>query len=280
MGVRWLAAATVIGAVMTAAPPAAAGGSWLETEQSYYAPGDHAVARGVFGDGSYKGTVDDGPFNLYLVPGYRWLPRNEPIPEWAVLLGPLTIRPADGQYCCWVASADFTVPDVASGRYSLDYCNDPCTVDGIGDLLGGSFFVGESEQEARLMGRIERLRIKVEALAPTKRDLRKTEAALAQVQERYDTLVGRLRAMRPDESSPREETEPADRPVPAWAVVAGLIVLTGGAWFRRRLGRTAIPDFVPDELLRDAHSPPRLPMTSLGRPAISMPAPPRNNASL
>lgn len=252
-----LAAATVIGAMMAAAPPAAAGGSWLETEQSHYAPGDHAMTRGVFGDGSYEGTLDDGPFYLYLVPGYRWLRRNQPIPEWALRLGPLTIRPAEGQYCCWVASADFTVPEVAPGRYSLDYCNDPCTVDGIGDLLGGSFFVGESEREARLMGRIERLRLKVEALARTKRGLRKTEAALAEVRQRYDTLVGRLRAGRPDEAPPLEQTQPAERPMPAWVLVAGLVVATAGVWFRRRLGRTAIPDFVPDELVRDALVPPR-----------------------
>ena len=102
------------------------------------------------------------------------------------------------------------------------------------------------------MGRIERLRFKVEALARTKRDLRKTEAALAEVQERYDTLVGRLRAARPDEAPPMEETQLADRPMPAWALVAGLVVFTAGMWFRRRLGRTAIPDFVPDELVRDA----------------------------
>lgn len=252
MAGRRLAAATVIGAMMAAAPPVAAGGSWLETEQSHYTPGDHAIARGVFGDGSYEGTVDDGPFYLYLVPGYRWLPRNHPTPEWAVPVGPLTIKPAEGQHCCWVASAEFAVPDVPPGRYSLDYCNDPCTVNGIGDLLGGSFFVGESQHEARLLGRIERLRSKVAALARTRRHLRKTEAALAEVRERYDTLVGQLRAVRPDEPRPMLKREPVDRPLPAWAVVAGLFVLTAGVWFRRRPGRTAIPDFVPDALLRDA----------------------------
>jgi len=253
MGGHRLAAATVIVAMMAAAPPATAGGSWLETERSHYAPGDLATARGVFGNGSYEGTVRDGPFYLYLVPGHRWLPRNEPIPRWAVPLGTLTIKAAEGQYCCWVASAEFTVPDVPPGRYSLDYCNDPCTLDGIGDLLGGSFFVGESEQEARLMGRIERLRFKVEALARTRHHLRKTEATLAEVRERYDTLVGQLRGMRPDEAPSIEKTGPADRPMPAWAVVAGLVALSAGVWFRRRMGGLAVPDFVPDALLRDAH---------------------------
>jgi hypothetical protein len=276
MRARWtLIAVVALASLAVSSSPVSAGGSWLETDQPWYAPGETAVARGVFADGTYRGTVADGPFFLYMVPGYRYLPRNGSIPGWAEPVGSLTIKEATGNYCCWVASATFTVPQVPPGRYTLDYCNDPCTLDGIGDLVGGSFWVAATEEQARLMARIERLERKADALSRTKRDLRKAEAALARAQTRYDRLVGLLRAAQSDEApSAAKATEPAERPVPAWAVVVGLAVLAGGAWFRRRVGQAAVPDFVPDELVRDAQVPSRQPMTSRGRPAMSMPAPP------
>jgi hypothetical protein len=55
-------------------------------------------------------------------------------------------------------------------------------------------------------------------------------------------------------------------------------VLAAGAWFRRRLGQPAIPDFVPEEMVRENQVPSRQPMTSSGSPAISMPAPPRTKS--
>jgi hypothetical protein len=274
MHARWLVAAATAGALLAMPDWAAAGGSWLETEKQYYAPGDEASARGTFGQGQLEGRVEDGPYYAYLVPGYRWFEKPGTIPDYAIPLGPIAIRPATGNYCCWVATLQFIVPDVPPGRYSIDYCNDPCTVNGMGDLIGGSFFVGETEEEARLMGRIERLEFKVDALARTKRELRRTEAALAKAQTRYDQLIGTLRAVRPDEEpTAPEPAKSAGRPASAWAVVVGLIVLVAGAWFRRRLGRPAVPDFVPDELI-EAQVPSRQPMTSRGRPAMSMPAPP------
>ena len=130
----------------------------------------------------------------------------------------------------------------------------------------------------------ERLEMKVKALARTKRALRTTQAALTEVRTRYDQLVGRLRAARPEEVSPSvEETKPTDRQVPAWAVIAGLTVLSAGAWFRRRLDRPAVPDFVPEDLVREdlvreAQVPSRQPITSSGSPAMSMPAPPRTKS--
>jgi hypothetical protein len=280
------AAATVLAVFPT--PSTWAGGSWLETDQPWYAPGETAVARGVFGDGSYRGTVADGPFHLYMVPGYRYLPRNGSIPGWAEPVGSLTIKEATGNYCCWVASTTFTVPQVPPGRYTLDYCNDPCTLDGIGDLVGGSFRVAAGEEQARLLSHIERLEAKVEALPRLKQKLRGVEGKQLEAQEDRANLLSRLRAAAVEEASllsrlrgalaaKRAEAPPPERrPVPPWAVAAGIAVLAFGAWIRGRLGRDAVPDVVPEELIREveAQVPSRQPMTSRGRPAMSMPAPP------
>jgi hypothetical protein len=48
-------------------------------------------------------------------------------------------------------------------------------------------------------------------------------------------------AERPGALAAVESTEPANQPVSAWAVLAALMVLAAGAWFRERLGRSAIP---------------------------------------
>jgi hypothetical protein len=299
MRAGWLMTAAMAAGLLAVPDQAAAGGSWLETEERYYSPGGEATARGTFGPGQLEGDIADGPYHAYLVPGYRWFEKPGPIPGYAIPLGPIAIRPTTGNYCCWVATLTFTVPEVSPGRYSIEYCNNPCTVNGIGDLMGGSFFVGDTEQEARLMGRIDRLERKVEALARTKRDLRKAmaraerleekaealaqtrddlqhaEAALAEARERYTQLRDRLITLL-DAEPPVVES--GDGRLSPWAVVVAVIVLAGGVWYRRRLGSTAIPDFVPDELVQDAQVPPRQPMTSSGRPAMSMPAPPRTKS--
>lgn len=276
MRVRWLVTAPLTAAILATGGPASAGGSWLELDRSSYAPGDRATVRASFSSGQLEGTLSDGPYYLYLVPEGSSLPRDgSPIPDEVRLVGPLHIWESTGNFCCWEASAEFTVPNGPAGKYFLDYCNSPCTVDGMGDLIGGTLLVGPTKEEARLIARIERLEFKAEALARTKRALRETQAALAEVRTRYDQLVGRLRAARPDEAAPAvEHTKPTDRPVPAWAVVVGLMVLVGGVWFRRRLVRAAVPDFVPDDLVREGHVPERQPMTSVGRPVMSIPAPP------
>jgi hypothetical protein len=260
MRVRWLAAAMVLGGMLGMEAPAAAGGSWFELDRSSYAPGDRAIVRASFSSGQLEGTLADGPYYLYLVPQGSSLPRDgSPVHDEVTQVGPLYIWEATGNLCCWKASAEFIVPDVPAGEYFLDYCNSPCTVDGMGDLIGGTLVVGNTQEEARLIAHIERLEVKVEALARTKRDLRKAEAKLAEARTRYDQLVGRLRAARLDDVPAREVARPADRRVPASAVAAGLAVLAVGVWFRRRLGRGEIPDFVPDELLRDAQVPSRRP---------------------
>lgn len=279
MGTRWLAALLATVGLLGPGEPASAKGSWFEPENLYQAAGNRVSLRTIFGSGAYEGRVSDGPYFAYLVPGFRWFERPGSVPDYALPLGPITIRPATGNFCCWVAALIFTVPDVKPGRYSITYCNDPCTVDGLGDFDGGTFWIAETREDAALLSRLDRLEHQADRLRDVRAELRRVEARPEAARVRYDQLVGGLRAARPDdEPSAIETTEPAARPVPSWAVVAGVAVLGAGVWFRRRLGRTTIPDFVPKELVRGAQVPSRQPMTSSGRPAMSMPAPPRTKS--
>jgi hypothetical protein len=278
MRMRWLATAVLTAAILATAGPAAAGGSWLETKDPYYPPGSQATARGTFGPGAYEGRVSDGPYYAYLVPGFRWFEKPGPVPDYAIPLGPITIRPATGNYCCWAASLTFTVPDLPPGRYSIDYCNDPCTVNGIGDLIGGSFWVADTQKEARLMARIDRLEAKAKGLKRIKHDLRRTEAALAEAEDEQVSLINELRvaALQAASAAARGEGRASVREsLPPW-VTASLVAvaLFIGAWYRRSSGRK-VPDVVPDELVRQfGQVPSRQPMTSVGRPVMSIPAPP------
>jgi hypothetical protein len=278
MRMRWLATAVLTAAILATAGPAAAGGSWLETKDPYYPPGSQATARGTFGPGAYEGRVSDGPYYAYLVPGFRWFEKPGPVPDYAIPLGPITIRPATGNYCCWAASLTFTVPDLPPGRYSIDYCNDPCTVNGIGDLIGGSFWVADTQEEARLMARIDRLEAKAKGLKRIKHDLRRTEAALAEAEDEQVSLINELRvaALQAASAAARGEGRASVREsLPPW-VTASLVAvaLFIGAWYRRSSGRK-VPDVVPDELVRQfGQVPSRQPMTSVGRPVMSIPAPP------
>jgi hypothetical protein len=262
MRARLLVPTVLVAGILSAGGPAAAGGSWLETDEQYYPPGSPATARGTFGPGAYEGRLSDGPYLAYLVPGFRWFEKPGSVPDYATPLGPITIRPATGNYCCWVASLTFLVPDLPPGRYSIEYCNDPCTVNGIGDLLGGSFFIAQTEEQARLLDRIERLERKAQLVSRLKRDLREAEAELADLQgaeaelaelrEHYFELVSDLRAARAQDAPPPVEIpEPRTRPLAPGAWVLGLAALVIGMFVRRRLGRPAIPDVVPDELVRE-----------------------------
>ncbi len=262
---RFLVGAATAAILVASAGGAHAGASWLETERSAYAVGDHAVASGTFGSGTHDGKVADGPFYAYLIRGDRSITPG-PIPASAIPLGPLSITPARGNECCWVARVEFTVPDVPAGQYRLGYCNDPCTVHGIGDLEGGSFFVNQSSEEARLFQKIGSLNHRIERLRSQRSRLAERAASLQRDLEAANAVIASAAARQASPLPP--ETR---RPLLPWAlavVFAALaIVLRLGA--RRRI---RVPDFVPPELrgqVEDvAQLPSRQPTTSVGRPAM------------
>lgn len=146
------------------AGPASAGGSWLVPDRRAYVPGDRALLRGHFSNGSLEGRISDGPYFAYLLPQGRWIHGSD-IPGTAIRLGELRIVLGGGKYPKR-ARVEFTVPNVARGIYHVSYCNDPCTVDGIGDLIGSSSFaIARTRAEGRLMVRVARLESRVRIVA-------------------------------------------------------------------------------------------------------------------
>lgn len=163
---RSIPAVLLAGLVALALPagPASAGGSWLVPDRRAYVPGDRALLRGHFSNGSLEGRISDGPYFAYLLPHGRWIHGSD-IPGTAIRLGELRIVRGDGRYPKR-ARAEFMVPEVARGIYHVAYCNDSCTLDGIGDLIGSSSFaIAPTRAEGRLMVRVARLESMVRIVA-------------------------------------------------------------------------------------------------------------------
>jgi hypothetical protein len=220
-----------------------------------YGVGEMATFRGSFSmSGSLEGRMSDGPYVAYLAP-IEIYDVDHPS---AIRLG--EIRMVRSHVWGVIATVDFTVPDVSTGHYHLAYCNEPCTVDGIGDLMGGdAFFVAPTRQEALLLSRLDRLswrltdarqegrakeRQALEKLVRSQQ-IRAREQTLAR--EEIATLEARIAELR---TAPAPDEQPL---VPGWAVAFAALVLTVGiaatAIVRRRDAPAfVVPDTIPDEI--------------------------------
>jgi hypothetical protein len=216
-------------AIPAFAGPASAGGSWLAPERSAYVPAEIAVFRGDFGSGSLEGRIADGPFVAYLLPENRWI-NDQVVPASAIRLGELTIVRVSEHI--FHARVEFEVPSVPTGMYHIQYCNEPCTVNGIGDLIGGDpIAIGATRMEARLLILTQRLRWKIDAVAARARqqiltERRRSQEALSQraydlraAEARVSELAGELaettRALRIERSSR------------SWGPAVGALLLLG-----------------------------------------------------
>jgi hypothetical protein len=145
----------VVVAFVSTGSPAWAKGSLLYFDRLYVAPGEEVVLETTFYtnvDGlsaATFGSVNDGPYQAYLVPERRSIDPPH-IPKVAVALGPILIRPGDRDEV-WFASIAFVIPQVDPGRYRVELCDVPCRHDMVGDLGGSTEFnVEASAEEARL----------------------------------------------------------------------------------------------------------------------------------
>jgi hypothetical protein len=246
----------LIALALLPAGPASAGGSLMEGNRGY-GVGERATFRGSFSmSGSLEGRLSDGPYFAYLAP----LEIYDVDHPHAVRLGEIRMVPSD----VWgmIATVEFTVPAVPTGHYHLTYCNEPCTVDGIGDLMGGdAFFVAPTRQEALLLSRVDRLSWRLtharqEGRAKERRALEKlARAQEAGARERtlargeIATLEARIAELR---AAPARDEQPL---VSGWAIAVVALILAvavavvATAIVRRRdAHRFKVPDTIPDEI--------------------------------
>jgi len=165
----------VFGAVLALPGSAEAGGSPFWPDRDHYAVGDPVSLSGdVCETGQLSGTMRDGPYFLYLL-RQQWNQPGPPPPS-AIQVAPIEIEGTDG--CDLRAHAVFTVPDVEPGFWQLSYCNDPCSVNGLGDMMTFGFFVGSTPLEAALLSRVDHLQRSVDDLSRRARDLRSSRRTL------------------------------------------------------------------------------------------------------
>jgi len=248
------------------AGPASAGGSWLSPDRRAYVPGDYALLQGSFSTGSLEGRISDGPYFAYLLPQGRWIDGSD-IPGSAIRLGELRIVRGDGPYPKR-AQVEFTVPDVARGYYQVSYCNDPCTVNGIGDLIGSSSFaIAPTRAEGRLMVRVARLESRVRMVAQrvharTRSERKRLERALeertsdlVEAGARVAALERQVAALREASRAEARQARPIVDPWVGLAVAGALAALATSMLLRRRrrsVGRVTIASPAP---LRDVPRP-------------------------
>lgn len=262
--------AIILGTITFHAPPSAAGGSWLEVvggervrldgwDLPYAAVGGTVTMRGDFSDGQLA-PVSAGPWYLYLqMESGDDAPLSEP-------LGALDIVPLGTR--SYTASASFEVPGLPSGHYSVLVCTLGCTKIGVGDLLGGSVFVGATSGEARLGARLQILRWMQDEderalrtldskVSRLEEDLAQAEGSLASESARVALLEGQARAMATSNERTRERVAEAERALArsrliAWSLGAVVLLLgIASAWHLARRRRNVIPD-TPAELIGEA----------------------------
>ena len=150
-GIRTLLLTTMIGAMVLVSPPGAAanGGAYLEFDRTYYVAGDEGHGVTYVSIPSRKAhLLDEGPFYVFVLPRGTALREGSPIPPGAVRLGTVSVIEEDESY---ELETDFTVPDLAPGWYEIGVCNDPCTISGFRESLGGSLSIVETRREAELL---------------------------------------------------------------------------------------------------------------------------------
>jgi hypothetical protein len=234
------------------ASSASAGGSWIYPDRGAYVPGDLARLHGGFSpNGAYVGTIADGPYIAYLLPQGTSIERTK-VPPSAISLGELRIVRAHYETRAIVT---FSVPDIPTGWYHVGYCNDPCTVDGIGDLIGSwRFVVAPTRLEGKHIVQIDRLENRIASVARkvhahARVEQKKLERALETRTAELQDARGRIATIESEMARLRRRT--GDGPVvPGWSValLAAALMAIVIVLRRKRAPRLVVPDSVPDDL--------------------------------
>ena len=158
------------------------GGAYLEFDQTYYLPGDAGRAVTYVSVLARKAhLLEEGPFYLYALPMGISLSEGRPIPAGTTRLGTVTIEEEKDSY---ELVAEFTVPQIAAGFYEIGVCNDPCTISGFRESLGGAISIVATRREAELLTRNDTL---VGKLYGARREARRAERRLEAAEAELET---------------------------------------------------------------------------------------------
>jgi hypothetical protein len=147
-------------AIVTAPPAAAGGPTWLDFDSRFEVVGEVAVSDRT---DVWFPTAHDAQaalattYYVYLAPGYRYRDDWRPPGRDAVLAGRIALSRLKLAGNILRARSKFVVPDLSSGKYSAYACDLGCTVP-LGDVYPAPVRIFQSEMEARLVGRLERVR--------------------------------------------------------------------------------------------------------------------------
>ena len=196
---RVLVVLAVTGSVVWGTMPAGAdGGAFIEFDRTYYIPGQTAVASAyVLIPQKKQSILDRGPFFAFAVPRGSALQEGQPIPEGAVKLGMMTIHMRKNDTRLDVT---FVMPELPGGNYTVQICNDPCTISGFRDPLTGFFSIVHTARERQLLVEEQNLQGTIWSL---KRKVRKADRVsevaaeqLATMERTRDELAAQLEQVR------------------------------------------------------------------------------------
>ena len=252
-GIRRLLLMVMIGGSVLVTPIGAEanGGAYLEFDRTYYLAGDsgHAVTY-VSLPASKEHLLEEGPFYVFALPAGASLREGRPIPSSAVRLGIVTVTEEDDAY---EFTTEFTVPELDPGFYEIGVCNDPCTISGFRESLGGSLSIVETRREAQLLTTNDRLRGQ---LFGARREVRRAERRLTAAEGELEAqltfgsserseLAAEIERLETQLASARTRAASSGRtPFDPWVVGAILIVtaLAAVLAFRRRRMMPALTD--------------------------------------
>lgn len=228
-------------------------GTAVEVRAQVYVQSEHAIAR----------LRSSGPY-------YVWIARSggrvdvQGIPADAVRLSAFVVRWTNRQFA--VAHASFVMPALPSGDYTIEVCNDPCTLSGFGDFVQGWTGVVQSTEAAQLQRQRERFRSRfVHAradAAQTRREAERLQADLDDSEGTRSTLTAHIDVLT-DQLDAAPRPEPASmstgRPfVDPWVGVLlalAALALAATIRFRYRTRRIVVPDTLEELLVSDGSEP-------------------------
>jgi hypothetical protein len=219
-----LVALTVVVFVLPARSAVADGGAYVQFDRTHYIVGSTAHGVGYVAiPEPRQDLLARGPFYVYLVSGKTWIQEGRPLPEGVIRLDTATIE--HNSRTTYRISTSFTVPDLPGEFYTIQLCNEPCTISGFRESLSGQISIVQTLREAELLNEQQRLFGKNWHL---RRQVRKANKEIEDLQLMIDAagsergdLIQQIDDLEAQIVRDQQATEENRRPLAeAWALVA------------------------------------------------------------